>query len=130
MITACDLHSCLLPQCAALLCTLAARALPSQQYYFPDQRKWCFHCQILLFAQWNATHQTRGIESFIQTDILYIPQGSVLTALLLLICINDITQASSSRTTSFADYINFRMSNSCFDILQTTVNLEICKTNH
>jgi len=44
--------------------------------------------------------------------------------------INDITQASSFHTTLFADDINLHMSNSHFNVLQTTVNLELCNIDH
>ena len=50
--------------------------------------------------------------------------------MLFLIYINDITKASSFHTTLFADDINLHMSNSSFNILQTTVNLELCKIDH
>ena len=53
-----------------------------------------------------------------------VPQDSVISPLLFLIYINDITKASSFRTTLFADDINLHMSNSSFNVLQTTVNLE------
>ena len=59
-----------------------------------------------------------------------VPQGSVISPLLFLVYINDITKASSFRTTLFADDINLHMSNSCFNVLQTTVNLELCKIDH
>jgi len=59
-----------------------------------------------------------------------VPQGSVITPLLLLIYINDIIKASSFHTTLFADDINLHMSNSFFHVLQTTVNLELCKIDH
>ena len=49
---------------------------------------------------------------------------SVLAPLISPIYINDITQSSSFHTTLFADDNNLHMSNSCFDVLQTTVNLE------
>ena len=54
-------------------------------------------------------------------------QGSVISPLLFLIYINGITKASSYHTTLFADDINLHMSNSSFNILQTTVNLELYK---
>ena len=59
-----------------------------------------------------------------------VPQGSVISPLLFLIYINDITKASSFHTTPFADDVNLHMSNSCFNVLQTTANLELCKINH
>jgi len=39
----------------------------------------------------------------------------------------DITQASYFHATLFADDDYLRMSNTCFDVLQTTVNLELRK---
>jgi len=47
-----------------------------------------------------------------------------------LIYINDIAKASSFHTTSFADDTNLHMSNSSFNVLQTTVNLETCQIDH
>jgi len=54
-------------------------------------------------------------------------QGSVISLLLFLIYINDITQDFCFHTTLFADDVSLHMSNSYFNILQTTVNLELCK---
>ena len=59
-----------------------------------------------------------------------VPQGSVISPLLFLIYIKNITKASSFHTTLFADDINLHMSNSCFNVLQTTANLELCKVDH
>jgi len=59
-----------------------------------------------------------------------VSQGSVISPLLFLIYLNDITKASSFHTTLFADDINLHMSNSCSNILQTSVNLELCKIDH
>jgi len=59
-----------------------------------------------------------------------VPQDSVISPLLFLININDITKASSFHTTLFADDIDLHMSNSCFNVLQTTVILELCKIDH
>ena len=58
-----------------------------------------------------------------------VPQGAI-SPLLFLIYINDITKASSFHTTLFADDINLHMLNSCSNVLQTTVNLELCKIDH
>jgi len=58
------------------------------------------------------------------------PQGSLLASLLFLIYINDINQASSFHTTLFAGDIILHMSTSCSDVLQTAVNLELCKIYH
>ena len=55
-----------------------------------------------------------------------MPQGSVISPLLFLI----YTKASFFHTTLFADDINLRMSNSCFNVVQTTVNLELRKIDH
>jgi len=42
----------------------------------------------------------------------------------------NIFQAFSFHTTLFADDINLCTSNSCFNVLQATANLELCKTDH
>jgi len=55
-----------------------------------------------------------------------IPQGSVLSPFLVLIYANDVAQASYFHTTLFANDIHLHMSNSCFNVLQTIVNLELC----
>jgi len=59
-----------------------------------------------------------------------VPQGSVVLPLLLLVYINNIAKASLFHTTLFADDINLRMSNFCFNVLQTTVNLELYEIDH
>ena len=59
-----------------------------------------------------------------------VSQGSVILPLLFLIYINYITKASSFHTTLFSDDINLHMSNSCFNVLQTTVNLKLYKIDH
>jgi len=56
-----------------------------------------------------------------------VPQGSVISPLLVYIYINNITKMSSFHTNLFDDDINLHISNSCFDALQTAVNLERCK---
>ena len=58
-----------------------------------------------------------------------VSQGSVISPLLFLIYINDITKAFSFHTTLFADDINLHMSNSSFNVLQTTLNLELYTTD-
>ena len=59
-----------------------------------------------------------------------VPQGSGISPLLFLIYISDIKKASSFHNTLFADDINLHMSNSSFNVLQTTVNLELCKNDN
>jgi len=53
----------------------------------------------------------------------------VISPLLFLIYINDIAKASF-HTTLLADDINLHMSNSCYNALQTTASLELCKIDH
>ena len=65
----------------------------------------------------------RGFKSSYKTISCGVPQGSVISPLLFLIYINDITKASSFHTTLFSDDINLHMSNSSFNGLQTAVNL-------
>jgi len=43
--------------------------------------------------------------------------------------INDITKGCSFHAT-FADKINLHMFNSCFNVLQTSVNLQLFKIDH
>ena len=62
--------------------------------------------------------------------LMGVPQGSVISPLLFLIYINDITKTSSFHTTLYADDICLHMSNSCSNVLQTNVNLELCKIDH
>ena len=64
------------------------------------------------------------------TGVIGVPQAGAISPLLFLIYINDITKASSFHTTLLADDINLHMSNSSFNVLQTTVNLELCKIDH
>jgi len=59
-----------------------------------------------------------------------VQQGSVISPLLFLIYINDITKSFLFSYYFFADGINLYMSNSCFNVFQTTVHLELCKTDH
>ena len=59
-----------------------------------------------------------------------VPQGSDISPLLFLIYISDIVKASSFHTTLFADDNKLHMSNSCFVVLQRTVNLELCKIDN
>ena len=63
-------------------------------------------------------------------DACFVHQGSVILPLLFLIYINDITKASLFHATLFPDDINLHMSNSCFNVLQTIVNLELCKIDN
>jgi len=53
-----------------------------------------------------------------------VPQGYVLVPLLFLIYTSGITQ-TPFHGTLFADDINLHMSNPCFNVLQTSVNLEL-----
>jgi len=59
-----------------------------------------------------------------------VPHGSVISPLLFPIYINDIAKASLFHTILFADDINLHMLNSCFNVLKTTVNFELCKIDH
>jgi len=63
-------------------------------------------------------------------EILRSPSGWCYFAFAFPYYINDIAKASSFHTTLFADDINLHMSNSSFNVLQTTVNLELCKIDH
>ena len=66
---------------------------------------------------------------FVQEDILRSPSGLYYFAYVFLIyCTLTMSQkASSFHTNSLADYINLCMPNSCFNVLKTAVNLELCK---
>jgi len=57
-------------------------------------------------------------------------QGSVISLLLFLDYIHYITKTSSFHTTLFAYDINLHMSNSWFNVLRTTANLELRKIDH
>jgi len=68
----------------------------------------------------------KGFQIFIKKLYCEISQGRVLTPFGFLIYINDIIQASSFHIPLFADDITLHISNSCFDVLQTTGNLQLC----
>jgi len=79
----------------------------------------------------NFLHKIREFKSSYKRICCGIPQGSVISPLLFFIYIKDITKASSFHTTLFADDINLQYrSNFSFNVLQTTVNLELCKIDH
>jgi len=71
-----------------------------------------------------------GLTIAITPCVSGILQSNVISPLLFLTYISEITQASSFHTASFADDIILRISNSNFNVLQTTVNLELCKIDH
>jgi len=61
-----------------------------------------------------------------------VPQGSVISPFfsLFTLMISQKLPLFILLTTLFADDINLHMSNSSFNVLQTTVNLELCKIDH
>jgi len=74
--------------------------------------------------------QIGAFKSYNKRTSFEVAQGSVYSLFLFLIYISDIAKASSFRTSSFADDINLHMTNSCFNVLQTTVKLELCQIDH
>jgi len=97
-----------------------------------------YHCDIrgvshklfsnFLHNRMKKCTKIRAFKSSYKRISCGVPLGSVISPLLFLIYI--ITKASSFHTTLFADDINLHMSNSSFNVLQTTVILELCKIDH